>query len=58
MYFKDKKKVVCVRLTNEQFKYLENIEEENYTRKSVYIRNLIELDMNGKKSMEKIRKEN
>lgn len=57
MYFKDKKKVVCVRLTEEQFKYLENIEKENYTKKSVYIRNLIELDMLGVKSMEKIRKE-
>ena len=47
MYHKDKEKVICVRLTKEQFEFLENIEKEFYTKKSIYVRNLIDQQMKG-----------
>lgn len=47
MYHKDKEKVICVRLTKEQFKFLESIEKEFYTKKSIYVRNLIDQQMKG-----------
>lgn len=49
MYHKDKEKVICVRLTKEQFEFLENIERVFYTKKSIYIRNLIDHQMKGVK---------
>ena len=49
MYYKDKEKVICVRLTKEQFEFLESIEKECYTKKSIFVRNLIDQQMKGVK---------